>query len=560
MILFQKIYKRLFILWCACACPFAFSNPFMFNPMLFAPHPLPSQVMLPQNTPLMPICPQNISIQLCMALTSFPLVETHPDSVPSATMFTPFSHKPEDISSNRRKRLLSRYRWKSYEYSNEDNRLMDLSDTERNVEPEGDYYRLHIQETPEENNPTQVIQEEKANGQHRSSIGELKGVRTAEILRIVESTPTKPPALSPTPQKTLEPRKEKEESQKPDRPPTSPQIPKPKNKESKKITQPIILDKPVTTISLNYNNIPRQCSDLNSANTEAIPICVDCTQQTNEQLKRDSADILRNDDLNTNFNARLLEKLKGKICHGSNIVEPIKNNFENKCGNISFEDYLSDVLICESCKNNIPPAVMLAMMSLENSGRCFLAGDDGKSHGLFQINIDAHKDIPICNVQEKRQMQQSSLTQLKTGPRCLENPIVNTKKSIEILKSSYRSVNGSQSDVDCQSPNMNTQQTDKWRKALAGYNGGPRHINKLKNMPKPQTISQNQWNKMDEWQKIRVQYFFYTEANPVVRMGNLAHVETALGNTGNSMNQLNLFNSWNKALGDTIDQSQCNES
>ncbi|MDE0150933.1 MAG: transglycosylase SLT domain-containing protein [Bdellovibrionales bacterium] len=550
MILFQKIYKRLFILWIAFFCPLAFSNPFMFNPMLFAPHPLPSQVILPQNTPLMPLCPQGVSIQLCLALNSFPLVEVPPHNNPSATMYTPFSHKSKDISSKRRKRLLSRYKWKSYEYSDDDNTLKSLPETERNVEPEGNYYRVHIQETPEENSPAQVIQEERANGQHRNSVGELRGIQTEEILRIVESTPT---------QQAPETQEEREAPQRSKRSSTPQQTPKPQTEENRQIAQPIILDRPVTTIALNYNNIPKQCSDLKSGDTEAISICVDCAQRTNDQIQRDSAETLQNADLNTSFNSYLLRKLEGKICHGKNIIEPIKNNFENTCGNISFENYMSDVLICESCKHNIPPALMLSMMSLESSGTCFTPGDDGDSHGLFQINIKYHKDPPVCSSQQKAKLQTASLTELKTGLQCLGNPVANIRKSIEILKSSYRSVNGSQSNVDCQSPNMNTQQTDKWRKALAGYNGGPTHIDRLKNMQKPQAIPQSQWNKMDEWQKIRVQYFFYKGVKPNVRMRNLAHTETALGSSGDSRDQLNLFNSWNKAIGDTVDQSQCNE-
>ena len=546
MILFQKTYKILLILWVAFFCPSVFSNPFMFNPMLFAPHPLPSQMMLPQNMPLMPLCPPNVPIQLCLAMTSFPLVEMNPNAVPSTTMFTPFSHKPQDISSNRRKRLLSRDRWKSYEYSDEDNRLRNLSETERDVEPERDYYRVHIQETTDNNSPTQVIQEERTNGQQRSYVGELRGIQTEEILRIVET-----PSPQPTQETTLEQPATK----------TPPQE-KPKaeveREETPEPAKPIVINTPVTTIALNYNNIPKKCSDLKSGNTEAISICVDCTQQTNDQLQKDSAKALRNANLNTNFNSYVLRKLKGKICHGRNIVEPIKENFEKTCGNISFDNYISDVLMCESCKNKVPPALMLSMMSLESSGTCFTPGDDGDSHGLFQINIKYHKDPPICSAQQKAKVQTASLAELKTSLQCLGNPVANIRKSIEILKGSYQSVNGSQSAFNCQSSNMNTHQTNQWRKALAGYNGGPGHINRLKRMQKPQAISESQWNKMDEWEKIRIQYFFYKRVNPTIRMSNLAHTETALGSTGDSQDQLNLFNSWKQTLGNQNNLDQCN--
>jgi len=538
MILFQKIYKRLLILWMACFCFSTFSNPFIFDPMMFAPHPLPSQIILPQNTPLMPFCPQNMAIKLCLALTSFPMVEMNPNIAPSVTMFTPFAHKSQKISSNRRKRLLSKYKWKSYEYEEDEYTLKNISEEERNVEPEGDYYRVHIQETSEDNSPVQVIQEERANGQQQNSFGELRGIRTEEILRTVEN-----PSIQTT-ERSLSPQTAKQETQK-------------STEEEKQVTQPTNLNNSAETIALNHNNIPKQCSDLRSGNTEAISICADCTRQTNDQLKRDSAETLGASNLNRTFNTNLLKKLEGKICHGSSIIEPIKNNLERTCGTISFEEYISDILVCESCKHEIPPAAMLAMMSLENDGKCFRSGDDKKSRGLFQINTTFHKDIGICSSQQKRQIQKSSLAQLKAGPQCLENPVINTKKSIEILKSSYKSVNGSKSAFSCQSPNMDTHQTNRWRKAIAGYNGGPGHVKRLKNMQKPEAISKKQWDKMNEWEKIRVQYFFYKKANPTVRMRNLAHVETALGSTGNSTNQMNLFNSWTKSLGNKIDQNQC---
>jgi len=548
MILFQKICKRLFFLWFAFFCPFVFSNPLTFNPMLFAPHPLPSQVVLPQNTPLMPFCPQNIPIQLCMALTSFPLVETNPNSVPSSTMFTPFSHKPKDISSNRRKRLLSKYRWKSYEYSNEDNKLMYLSKTKRNAEPEEDYYRLHIQEKTDDNTPSQVIQESQIDGKKQSHVGELRAVRANDILRIIESTSTQTPVSQP-PHSTSPPPET-----------TQTETAKQSEEEKPESAQPIIISAPVTAITLNYNSIPKQCSDLRSGNTEAISICVSCTRETNEQLQRDSFNILRNANrlkqnfnsyatLNTDFNFQLSTKLKSKICHGRNIIEPIEETFDTKCGNISFENYLSDVLICESCNNGVPPALILSMMSLESGGACDASGDGGKSHGLFQINSKYHDDPPVCNTKQKTSIQDASLRDLKNSLQCSGNPVANMKKGIEILKTSYLSVNGYNTDFNCQSPDMNTNQINQWRKALAGYNGGSTHVNRLKKMQRPQAIPEKQWNTMDEWEKIRVQYFFYTQADPSIRMGNLAYVETALGSSGEFQSQLHLFNSWKQTLG-----------
>ena len=569
MILFPKIYKTLLILWIGLCCPLIFSAPLLFDPMLFSPHHLPSQVMLPQNTPITPLCPPGISIQMCMAFSSFPLVQTSSNNTPSSTMFTPFVHKPKDISPRRRRRLLSRNKWKSYAYSNEDHELRGLSETEKNVEPEDDYYRMHIQEKPETNNIPQVIQESKTNGQQRIHVGELRAIETAEILRSIEPAPVPEPPQEP-PQA---PATESPQTPAPvDHPQTTPKPPAEKEieeEEEEETAQPIVLKRATPAIALNYNSIPNQCADIRSGDTEAVSICADCSLETNRKLQRDSATALgyinignnenpRITDADTFFNVKLEQKLRGKICHGQNFIKPVKNSFENNCGNISFEDYVSEVLICESCKNKVPPALMLSMMSLESLGKCTSSGDDGTSHGLFQINIKYHKDPPTCSPQQQEKIRQAQLAELKTSLRCLGNPVANIQKSIEILTDFYQTVSGSQNNFDCQSSDMgmDTQKTNQWRKALAGYNGG-NYFNRLKNMPKPKAIPEEQWSKMDEWEKIRVQYFFNKGLDPKRRMQNLAHVETALGNSGDSQGQLNLFNSWEQALENKIDTSKC---
>ena len=573
VIFIQKINKIILIIGAALFCPLVFSSSFLFNPGFFSPHPLPSQVTIPQNTQIKPLCPPSLPIQLCLAFTSFPLVQTQLNAPPSPTMFTPFSHKTKDISSKRRKRLLSKYRWRSYQYSRKTRKLESLSEKERDIEPEDDYYRLHIQSQPTANRLPKVIQEEKVNGQKSSHVGELRGVPTEEILNIVEegvSPQFEQPApstaidrLQTTPQTSTEEEGLKEEKEEPEEEPA--------------VQAPIITETPVTAIALNYTSVPKQCSDMNSEHTEAVSICVSCSRETNRRLENESLFAFGtiptqiggrtvNTTPDAHYKSQLENKIRGKVCHGSNI-QSIQNNFEKTCGNISFEDYVSEVLVCESCKHKVPPVFMLSMISLESDGRCKARGDDDNSHGLYQINTKYYPDPPRCDVKQKEQIQKAELAELKSGPKCLGNPVVNTQKSIEILKEKYRSVNKSQSDFDCQSSSMNTRQTNQWRKALAGYNGGQSHIQRIQNMPKPEVISSEEWEALDEWQKIRLQYFFYQSytdrsgkirtISPKVRMGNLAHVETALGSTGNAESQLSLFSSWKEELGDQIDLSKC---
>lgn len=567
MTLVQKINKTLFILWMVLFCPLVFSAPFSFNPMQLSPHPLLSRVTIPQNTSIRPLCPPGLSIQLCLAYMSFPLVQTQSNKIPFPTMFTPFSHKTQDVSLDKRKNLLSKYKWKSYQYSNIDRRLKRLSKTERNREPKDDYYRLHIQEQSEVDSFTQVIQESKVNGKNKSQVGDLRAVKTEEILNLVEKDASpqfeQDSSATPPPINPLQ-----------DAPPVFTKFIKEETKEEIKeeikeepaVQTPIITKTPLTAIALAYNTTPpKQCSDINSGNTEATSICIECSQGTNNKLQYDAMDALGKLLFNArtspeiHFNLTLENKIKDKICHGGSI-QFIKRNFEQSCGNISFEEYVGEVLICESCKNKIPPALMLSIMSLESDGHCKVKGDDDSSYGLFQINTDYHKKPPPCDPQQKEQIQRAKLAELKNNLQCLENPVANTQKSIEILTKQYGYVNNkSQSSFNCKSSNMSAQQTNKWRKALAGYNGGQTHINNMKDMPKPTAIPEEVWKKMDEWQRIRVQYFFYdkNKAKPEERMRNLAYAETALGSIGNVQN-LSLFKSWEEVLGHQIDLSKCN--
>ncbi len=528
MILFQKTLKSLFTAWVLLFCSFVFSDTPFLNPLLFSPPAVPSAVVLSPKTPVPLLCPPGIPPQICMAATSFPLIKMDKQTASIPKMYTPTIYQAKPLSLEKIKRMLAQNKWRSYRYSQDSNRFRVLSKKDRNTRPTENYYRIHIQEDQQENAPAQVIQEESVDGQQNHHVGELRGVSTADILRAVESafapsgSPTQPPEQTETEPKTEE---------------------------------PITLDTPVEAIALNYNSIPKQCLDAEDAKTEAVSMCINCSEQINNKLKQSSTKLL-GANFNPIFNSKLSAKINNTICHPSS-MSGVKSNFEKSCGNISFENYISKVLVCESCENKIPPALMLAMMSLESSGRCPSAGDDSKSRGLFQINTAYHKDPPACSAKQTKQIQTASLEKLRSDLQCLDNPVANLKKSIDILKNFHKTTNKSNSNFDCQSPDMNTQQTDQWRKALASYNGGDRHIKWMKYKRRPTAIPYGQWTKMSDWEKMRVQYFFYKTASPRVRMGNLAHTEAALGGVGTPEGRLNLFNFWKEALGNKIDLSQC---
>ena len=77
----------------------SYANPmppfFNFSPALFSPSPLQSPSFLPQGSSILPLCPPQMSPGLCLSLTSFPMTNTPPYGLPSATMMTPFLAQPK---------------------------------------------------------------------------------------------------------------------------------------------------------------------------------------------------------------------------------------------------------------------------------------------------------------------------------------------------------------------------------------------------------------------------------------------------------------------------------
>ena len=538
---------------------YSHSNEQLFSSNSFKLSLLQSPLPLLPHTPLTPVCPPHLSIHLCLSFTSF-LATTNTPSGIQPQMMTPIVGQAQDISKRRINKLLKKGRWRSFKYSRENHQYESISNKEvsrRN--PQDSYIHIRETETPKPTSePAQNIIRETPQA---SSIGSFMVIPTDKINPSPTSTPPESAQSNRgKPQRTAEetPPPSSPSPPSPHSPPSPPApLPPPSPSPAQDDIQASDLsletvsteEKPpenvelqtieeVTPIKVDYNPNPEQpsCTDIQNSQTTAQSLCISCHTQESEKTAINK--------FTETFQDRLEQK---KICiNDFNLIHSVQDNFNTKCRPISFQTFTKE-LVCQSCKQNIPPALMLSMMTAESNGGCFILGDDGKSTGLFQINKNSTR-IPSCSRRQKDVLKKSNSSTLEQNPQCLENPLINLQESIKILTQKYKGTNNQQSpQFNCQSPDL--ENISAWKKAVAGYNGGERRIQRLQDLiqTKPTEITQPAWSQMSEWEKIKV-YYFSCQRSDVRNcsqetfknsISNLAHTELVLGVPS-------LFTSWSQ--------------
>ena len=158
---------------------------------------------------------------------------------------------------------------------------------------------------------------------------------------------------------------------------------------------------------------------------------------------------------------------------------------------------MSSQFICSTIKNQIkktPVSPMerhhiIAMMAHESRGECWAQGQGGS--GLFQINPNPRAKSTIfsrCTKEERSKLHaimNVNLNELKTGPQCLENPLVNLQESVRLLGEKRRHVLSVFKAIDT-SPYLPPGETiDSFFKKnkkfhlqliLSAYNGGHQYL------------------------------------------------------------------------------------
>ena len=146
-----------------------------FNPYAFYPSPLQPTYPLPQQSPLMLLCPPHVHFSLCLSQTSFNGLQQNRNGSMKPFMMTPMIQNFSPVSSAWLNRTLSNGGYKSYEYSG--NRYKPISRKRRNkiLRRKGNFSFLHT-------NGRRVIKEEWMDGQFRAVEGDLVATSTEDVI------------------------------------------------------------------------------------------------------------------------------------------------------------------------------------------------------------------------------------------------------------------------------------------------------------------------------------------------------------------------------------------
>ena len=548
-----KFLTQIFIFKVLILCHFSHAN----FPFQFIPSSLQSPSTLQAQTSLTSLCHPSLPTFICLSQLSFPLSFQQNFSSFSPQMMTPFIAEPKNISQRRTRRLLREGNWKSYSYSRSTNTYEELEEEE--LEERVQEERVREEREREEREREEQVQEEQETEKRETEKRELEEQKT-EKRETEEQEPTRGYSYLHF--------RIPEDNQ--------PQI---------VIRESVDSNGRYTSQSGTLRSLPTENIDMNQdeklQTTQATPVynivhpasdedlndsvcasvekptsqapCIECQQQNKGPFRFIAEAMLAF----KNTVSRRAEHFN--LCRGVR-EEQIIANFNRNCP-MNFTDFKSE-LQKRSCEKGIPPAVILAMMSVESSGRCTVKGDGSRSIGLFQINTDYHTDFPAECSPPLASHPKQSISVLNTSHQCLENPLVNLNKSIEILTANYSSVNEGRPPQQNQCTNVSDENLDRWRKAVAAYNGGSKRIqsiNRLTQRPPQGWEPLSNWNQISEWEKMRAHYFNCQrrDAQSVCRQGNdgaeifnasinnLAHTELVLGR---SFSDSSFFTEWNNFL------------
>lgn len=112
-------------------------------------------------------------------------------------------------------------------------------------------------------------------------------------------------------------------------------------------------------------------------------------------------------------------------------------------------------------------------MAIEGQNKCFSRRHEQNgtySVGLFQINTGV-SSYKVCSSNEIEKIKSTSFENLASGPLCLDNPILNLKESVRMIKENERLLFG-QTKFDT----TQMSESDRLKIIVAAYNGGHRYV------------------------------------------------------------------------------------
>lgn len=212
------------------------------------------------------------------------------------------------------------------------------------------------------------------------------------------------------------------------------------------------------------------------AQTEAT-VCENCVEESNEapqfirSLKSDLQSVLQQ------------AARRGERNLAVRPLDQVIRNFERNCFGVKFDDFKKYVQE-KSVQHGVPAEIMLGIMTQETAQKsCVSIGDkEASGHasvGLFQINTKTKPGIPLCNNSQIAELRRkASLKEMESGPRCMQNPALNTQFGFEVLIAKFKTVNnGKTPTYDGKGwANQSNEFKDEFRRAISAYNGGERWV------------------------------------------------------------------------------------
>lgn len=219
--------------------------------------------------------------------------------------------------------------------------------------------------------------------------------------------------------------------------------------------------------------------------------------------------------------APLREQIRQESARRARIRGPALENamaaFRRSCG-FDFRTFLPEI-VGEAKRRSMPPEILLSMMTLESGGDCFASVEEGgkdpatgqalRSRGLFQVHAKFTSLRACGDAQKERIRRAQSAGELREGPRCAENPVLNLRAATKVLADKAEAlVSGSKtyeiydfeekrarSGRNCWRKKRITISAfdkkrlrdkrgrptrDLWRMAVSAYNGGERWVFRAK--------------------------------------------------------------------------------
>ncbi len=244
---------------------------------------------------------------------------------------------------------------------------------------------------------------------------------------------------------------------------------------------------------------------------------------------------------------QLFQRTKNDLRH-------VYDNFQKSCG-FDLGQFIP-IIKSRAAQAGVPSELLLSLMTQESSGRCYVLNsetDSTQSVGLFQIN-SVHKKFPRCTNEQKNILRSlGSANRLATGPRCLENPVVNLDEAIRVLNASKSHITSRGFDES------KLSSEDLWRMTISAYNGGPRWVLEAKkdleqfNSKHGTSLSAYKWEDlrifyMREWldrgQKIQNLGRAVEGRSRTNSVANLSYAENIVGRRATASSRPGLMTAW----------------